>query len=120
MRLRDIGVEFERDTVLFACFVVPIGVPQGIAIFQVRPRSPWQIGYDPGITLQYRRRAVRLSNPKRRQRDDKDRDPLQSVEGPAWQKIICCGRGDSSGQAEGLARRTLANFPNEPIVVKME
>ena len=88
VRVRGVGIEFEHNTVLLTCFIEPIDIPQSIAILQVCTGSARQIGYDPGIALQDRRRAVRLSNPKRRQRNDKDRDPLQSVQGPAWKEIV--------------------------------
>src|SRR5450759_3029246 len=75
---------------------------------------------EPCTPLELRHVDVCLPKPKRAQRQHEYRCPFQSMPCPtgqnATQRHISC----STAKTQRLARRTLPNFPDKSIVIKME
>src|SRR5438093_3780219 len=80
----------------------------------------WHIGDHPRHSLHIRDREVRLPKPERSERHHEYTHPFQPVPCPTRNHTAERYVGGSSGEPERLTSRTLANFPDKSVVIKMQ
>src|SRR5207302_9435709 len=84
------------------------------------PRTNRKIGDDLAQTFKFTPRGAYLPKPEGSKGNDKNSHPFRAVQGPARQKTTRPDIGGAAADAERLPSGFLPDFPNEPVVIKMQ